>query len=86
MKYMILNFHPLVLFYILSIFLLPVGVLLGVTILLGWLMQWSLSPNLPILNALILITGIQFLLFAMLFDMQESDKDMRGGNRLYRED
>ncbi|KGK99149.1 glycosyl transferase family protein [Methanococcoides methylutens] len=83
MKYMILNFHPLVLFYILSMFLLPVGVLLGMAILIAWLMQWSVSSNLPILDAFILVSGTQFLLFAMLFDMQESDKDMRGENRLY---
>ncbi|UGV40611.1 glycosyltransferase family 2 protein [Methanococcoides orientis] len=83
MKYMILNFHPLVLFYILSMLLLPVGVLLGMAILIAWLMQWSVSSNLPILDAFILVSGTQFLLFAMLFDMQESDKDMRGENRLY---
>ncbi|AKB84286.1 glycosyltransferase family 2 protein [Methanococcoides methylutens] len=85
MKYMILSFHPLVLFYILSMILLPVGVLLGVGIIIGWLMQWSVSSSFPILDALIVVSGAQFLLFAMLFDMQESDKDMRGGDRLYRE-
>ncbi|NYT18772.1 MAG: glycosyltransferase family 2 protein [Methanosarcinales archaeon] len=78
MKYMILNFHPLVLFYILSMILLPVGVLFGIAIIMAYLMQWPVSSNLSILDAFILISGIQFLLFAMLFDMQESDKDMRG--------
>lgn len=86
MKYMILSFHPLVLFYILSMVLLPAGVLFGMAILIAMLMQWSVSTNLPLLDALILMSGTQFLLFAMLFDMQESDKDIRGENRLYRED
>ncbi|MGM0771042.1 MAG: glycosyltransferase family 2 protein [Halobacteriota archaeon] len=78
MKYMILNFHPLVLFYIISMAFLPVGVLFGLALIIAWLMQWTVSSNLVILDALILISGAQFLLFAMLFDMQESDKDLRG--------
>ncbi|WP_440952865.1 glycosyltransferase family 2 protein [Methanococcoides sp. FTZ1] len=78
MKYMILNFHPLVLFYILAMILLPVGILLGMFMVIAWLMQWQMPVNLPVLDALMLVSGIQFLLFAMLFDMQESDKDMRG--------
>ncbi|SES76893.1 Glycosyltransferase, catalytic subunit of cellulose synthase and poly-beta-1,6-N-acetylglucosamine synthase [Methanococcoides vulcani] len=86
MKYMILSFHPLVLFYILSMAFLPAGVLFGMAILIATLMQWPVSANLAILDALILISGAQFLLFAMLFDMQESDKDIRGENRLYHED
>ncbi|WP_135610676.1 glycosyltransferase family 2 protein [Methanococcoides sp. AM1] len=78
MKYMVLNFHPLVLFYILAMAFLPVGVLFGLSMLIATLMHWPVSANLVILDALILISGTQFLLFAMLFDMQESEKDMRG--------
>lgn len=85
MKYMILNFHPLVLFYILAMVLLPIGFLFGGYIVIAKLMGMPVSANYPLLDVLMLISGFQFLLFAMFFDMQESDKDMRGGNRLCHE-
>jgi glycosyltransferase involved in cell wall biosynthesis len=77
MKYMILNFHPLVLFYTLSMIMLPAGVLFGLYILIRKMLSLSVSANYPLLDAVILIAGLQFLLFAMLFDMQESERDMR---------
>jgi hypothetical protein len=40
-------------------------------------MSLPVSTNYPLLDALIIITGLQFLFFAMLFDMQESERDMR---------
>ncbi|WP_094227391.1 glycosyltransferase family 2 protein [Methanolobus psychrotolerans] len=71
-KYMVLSFHPLVLFYIFGMILVPLGVLLGGYILAAkLLLGWTVSTNLPLLDAVFLITGIQFTLFAMLFDMQE---------------
>jgi glycosyltransferase involved in cell wall biosynthesis len=76
-KYMILNFHPLVLFYILSMIMIPGGVLFGLYILVKKIMSLPVSTNYPLLDALIIITGLQFLFFAMLFDMQESERDMR---------
>jgi hypothetical protein len=39
-------------------------------------MGWPVSTNMPLLDALLLITGIQFTLFAMLFDMQENNRLM----------
>jgi glycosyltransferase involved in cell wall biosynthesis len=81
MKYMVLSFHPLVFFYALGIILVPVGLLFGGYIFVAKLfLDWPVSPNSPLLDALILITGIQFTLFAMLFDMQESDKCMQDGD------
>ncbi|WP_225420001.1 glycosyltransferase family protein [Methanohalophilus profundi] len=77
MKYMVLNFHPLVLFYTLSMIMLPAGVLFGLYILIRKMLSLSVSTNYPLLDAVILIAGLQFLLFAMLFDMQESERDMR---------
>jgi hypothetical protein len=75
MKYMILSFHPLVLFYILGMILVPAGVLLAIYIILAkFLMGWAVSANLPLMDALFLIMGIQFTLFAMLFDMQENNR------------
>jgi glycosyltransferase involved in cell wall biosynthesis len=75
-KYMVLSFHPLVLFYIFGMILVPLGALLGGYILLALLVGWHVSPNLPLLDAVFLITGIQFTLFAMLFDMQECNRVM----------
>ncbi len=80
MKYMVLDFHPLVFFYALGMTLVPLGVLLGLYIGATRLFfGWAVSPNFLILDALLLITGIQFTLFAMLFDMQESDKRIQNG-------
>ncbi|ETA66812.1 glycosyl transferase [Methanolobus tindarius DSM 2278] len=75
MKYMVLSFHPLVLFYIFGMILVPLGVLFGAYILLGKMVfGFPISQNYPLLDALFLITGIQFTLFAMLFDMQECNR------------
>jgi glycosyltransferase involved in cell wall biosynthesis len=79
MKYMVLSFHPLVLFYILGMILVPLGVLLGAYILAAtFVMGWNVSVNLPLLDAVFLIMGMQFTLFAMLFDMQECNRVMGG--------
>ena len=78
MKYMILSFHPLVLFYILGMIFVPFGVLFGAYIFIAkMILHWPVSQNYPLLNVLILIFGVQFVLFAMLFDMQESKDEMR---------
>lgn len=77
-KYIILDFHPLVFFYLASMLLVPFGVLFSLWIVIE---KWSLIPvsqNFPLLAAFITLMGIQFLLFAMLFDMQ-ADKS-RGEN------
>lgn len=70
-KYVLWDFHPLVFFYYASMLLLPVGFLYG--LYLVW-QQWvgiGVSGPRAILCALLIITGLQFLLFAMLFDMEE---------------
>jgi hypothetical protein len=75
MKYMTLSFHPLVLFYAFGMILVPLGVLMAGYILAAKLvMGWNVYANLPLLDAVFLITGIQFTLFAMLFDMQECNR------------
>lgn len=71
MKYMVLDFHPLVLFYFSSMALVPIGLLLGLWIvLLKMFFHWTISENYFLLDSLILLVGIQFLFFAMFFDMQ----------------
>lgn len=72
-KYLYVDFHPLVLFYYLSFFLLPVGFLLGGYLLVDWAVLGGRAVSAPraILASLFITTGFMFLLFAMLFDMEE---------------
>jgi glycosyltransferase involved in cell wall biosynthesis len=75
-KYVIRDFHPLVLFYSLGLLLLGVGVLLGL-VEAGLRIAGNPIPFATIvLVALLVISGLQLLLFAMWFDM-ESNKDLR---------
>ncbi|WP_232316166.1 glycosyltransferase family 2 protein [Methanosarcina vacuolata] len=73
-KYTVLDFHPLVLFYFLGMVALPVGVILGLWGLLQVLLQNPLPSYYPLLGFLVLGMGLQMLLFGMLFDMQVEKK------------
>jgi hypothetical protein len=75
-KYVIRDFHPLVLFYVLGILLTVAGLVLGVVETVLRLMGNELTTPTIILVALLLISGSQFLLFAMWFDM-ESNKELK---------
>jgi glycosyltransferase involved in cell wall biosynthesis len=75
-KYVIRDFHPLVFFYFLGILLTVAGLALGVVETILRLMGNELTTPTMILVALLLISGSQFALFAMWFDM-ESNKDLR---------
>jgi len=72
MKYVVFSFHPLVLFYFFGFLMTPIGVLLGLYIFHHKILEADLpvSTNLPLLAVFLLVMGIQFLLFAMLFDME----------------
>jgi glycosyltransferase involved in cell wall biosynthesis len=70
-KYIILNFHPLVFFYCASMIMLPFGVLFSAWILIRTSLNIHVSTNYPLLAVFITLMGVQLLLFAMLFDMQE---------------
>ena len=72
-KYLVRDFHPLFFFFIFGLTFLPIGVLYG-----GYLIyqQWAgvgVSGPRAVMCSLLIIMGIQFLLFAMLYDMQESE-------------
>lgn len=71
-KYFYQSFHPLVLFYMMSFILLPLGLATGI-----WAITMSIistiSVSWVILCALLLITGVLFFMFAMFFDMQDND-------------
>jgi glycosyltransferase involved in cell wall biosynthesis len=75
-KYVIRDFHPLVFFYALGFFATIAGLVLG-GVELGFRAAGNdVSVGTVVLIALLLISGSQFTLFAMWFDM-ESNKDLR---------
>ena len=76
-KYVLRDFHPLVFFYIVGFILAPVGFILGLAVLYYRITAHGVSVPTVILTALLLITGIQFILFAMLFDMEENRMEQR---------
>ncbi len=75
-KYVIRDFHPLVFFYALGILMTSVGFLLGgIEVVLRILGNAITTPTI-VLVALLLISGSQFTLFGMWFDM-EYNKELR---------
>ena len=76
MKYVILDFHPLVFFYIIGLVLFPSGFLFGVYLLLMRVFSGPVAGTSALFAALMVITGLQFLLFAMWFDM-DYNKDLK---------
>jgi hypothetical protein len=75
-KYVIRDFHPLVFFYGLGLLMTFAGLLLGAVEVVLRLMGNEITTPTIVLVALLLISGTQFTLFAMWFDM-ESNKDLR---------
>jgi len=70
-RYIIRDFHPLVFFYAFSAFLLGIiGPILTVRFFVVWFIEQLVPPITTMAIIFIMITGIQFLLFAMWFDMQ----------------
>lgn len=72
MKYVVLSFHPLVLFYLFGIAFTLLGVFTGLHTLYYKFMLGAPSFVRGVLSALLFMLGLQFLSFAMLFDMQMS--------------
>jgi glycosyltransferase involved in cell wall biosynthesis len=75
-KYVIRDFHPLVLFYALGFLMTLVGLGLGILETVLRILGNEVSVATVVLVALLLTFGSQFTLFAMWFDM-ESNKDLR---------
>jgi glycosyltransferase involved in cell wall biosynthesis len=75
-KYVIRDFHPLVFFYVLGLLMTVVGLTLGIVETVLRFMGNEITTPTVVLIALLLISGTQFTLFAMWFDM-ESNKDLR---------
>jgi len=76
-KYVIRDFHPLVFFYSLSMFLFMVSIPLGIRLLYIWMTK----NDIPDMNALALfftlISGLQAAFFGMWFDMEYNKKNQR---------
>ena len=75
-KYVIRDFHPLVFFYFLGFLMTTLGLVLGIVETILRIAGNHITPATIVLVALLLISGSQFTLFAMWFDM-ESNKDLR---------
>jgi glycosyltransferase involved in cell wall biosynthesis len=70
-KYIILNFHPLVFFYLFGSVITLISILGGIFALYGKLVHGN-SLFIPgILSLLLFIMGVMLILFAMLFDMEQ---------------
>jgi len=79
-KYVIRDFHPLVFFYALGMLASLIGFGLGIAELVLRILGNAITPATIVLVALLLISGSQFTLFAMWFDM-ESNRDLGGRGR-----
>ncbi|RPI99261.1 MAG: glycosyltransferase family 2 protein [Deltaproteobacteria bacterium] len=75
-KYIIRDFHPLVLFYLLGFVLTPVGVLFGCYLLFFRIFVGPVAATSALFAAFFAISGLQSLFFAMWFDM-EYNKELK---------
>jgi glycosyltransferase involved in cell wall biosynthesis len=79
-KYVIRDFHPLVFFYFLGFLMTGIGLVLGAVVTISRFFGNEITTPTIVLVALLLISGSQFMLFAMWFDM-ESNRDLGGRGR-----
>jgi len=82
MKYVVLSFHPLVIFYLFGFLMVIGGIIAGI-----YTAYWVFFANgalfvRGVLSLLLFAIGLQFLSFALLFDIQES----RGLSRMEWDD
>jgi len=75
-KYVIRDFHPLVFFYFIGLITFPVGFLLGLYDFFYRIFVGPVAPTSAMFDAFLVIMGLQFLLFAMWFDM-EYNRDLK---------
>ncbi|MFQ5482389.1 MAG: glycosyltransferase family 2 protein [Nitrospinaceae bacterium] len=76
-KYVIRDFHPLVFFYTLGLISMPLGGGLGIYYFFYRLMVGKVTPVSALFAAFLTLAGILFLMFAMLFDM-ENNRHLKG--------
>ncbi len=75
-KYIIRDFHPLVLFYSLGFLLTPIGFAFGCYLLIYRLFIGPVAATSALFAAFFAISGLQSLFFAMWFDM-EYNKELK---------
>jgi glycosyltransferase involved in cell wall biosynthesis len=75
-KYVKRDFHPLVFFYVMGFIATVTGIGLGLVVVAFRIAGDSIPVATVVLVAVLVISGLQFTLFAMWFDM-ESNKDLR---------
>ena len=68
-KYILLDFHPLVFFYFMGLVLLPSGMLFGSYLLWYRIFIGPMAATSALFASLLIISGLQSLFFAMWFDM-----------------
>ncbi len=71
-KYLFRDFHPLLFFYLLGMLLLPAGIIWGLILVYFQINGINISGPKAVVDSILIIVGFQSLLFAMLFDMQET--------------
>jgi len=76
-KYIIRDFHPLIFFYALGVLLFVPGLLFGVQLLVTRAFDGPIAATSALFASFLFVTGLQSLLFAMLFDM-EANRDLKG--------
>jgi len=72
MKYVVLSFHPIVIFYLFGFAMTLTGLIAGIYTIHFVLIQGGPLFIRGVLSLLIFALGLQFLSFALLFDIQES--------------
>jgi len=72
MKYIVLSFHPIVLFYLFGFVLTLMGICAGLYTVYFVLVEHGPLFIRAVLSLLISALGVQFLSFALMFDIQES--------------
>ena len=73
MKYFYYNFHPLIFFYGAGFVLLPLGLIVSIKLIYDSFIG-PVSGNQAILAALLILTGTQFLMFAIMFDFMNNSE------------
>ncbi len=76
-KYIIRDFHPLVFFYFLGLFLFPTGLIFGLYLFfLKIIYAYDIASTSALFSVFLFVSGLQSLFFAMWFDM-ESNKELK---------
>lgn len=72
-KYLYLDFHPLFFCYMAGLILIPIGGLFGLYLVMNKILGSgeAITASRAIFVALLLISGLQFLFFGMLFDTEQ---------------